>query len=188
MWSTNKSRLLRDNRAEGECRPHRSGREHGPRVAHLGQPSRAIRGKRGQTGLNRWSSWIAERSPSPNPQTGNAQQRRHFKALMRHTATRCFPSTRFRREQGAPAQLRKTLGRTDGGVEIWVAGRPPSPKPQTANAQQRRRHKALMRHMAASCFLLMMVKLARSRSPQLRKTRGRRDGVDETLARPGRCR
>jgi hypothetical protein len=33
------------------------------------------------------------RSPSPNPQTGNAQQRRRSKALMRHTATRCFPST-----------------------------------------------------------------------------------------------
>jgi len=36
---------------------------------------------------------ILDRSPSPNPQTGNAQQRRRHKALMRHTAMRCFPST-----------------------------------------------------------------------------------------------
>ena len=35
------------------------------------------------------------RAPSSsNPQTGNAQQRSRHKALMRHTATRCFPSTR----------------------------------------------------------------------------------------------
>src|SRR6516225_238391 len=38
------------------------------------------------------------------------------------------------------------------GVEIWVAGRSPSPKPQTGNAQQRRRRNGLMRHTAASCF------------------------------------
>jgi hypothetical protein len=43
-------------------------------------------------------------SASPNPQTANAQQRRRHKALMRHTATRCFPSTinRSRREFHEP--------------------------------------------------------------------------------------
>ena len=49
----------------------------------------------------------AARSPSPNPQTANAQQRRRHKALMRHTAARCFPfegkrtSTTLRRHHDA---------------------------------------------------------------------------------------
>jgi hypothetical protein len=34
----------------------------------------------------------AQRSPSPYPQTANAQQCRHFNALMRHTVVTCFPS------------------------------------------------------------------------------------------------
>jgi hypothetical protein len=39
-----------------------------------------------------WRAARAERSPSPNPQTGNAQQRRRLNTLMRHTAASCFPS------------------------------------------------------------------------------------------------
>ena len=35
---------------------------------------------------------LAARSPSPNPQTGNAQQCSRHKALMRHTAGNCFSS------------------------------------------------------------------------------------------------
>jgi hypothetical protein len=37
---------------------------------------------------------LAGRSTSPKPQTGNAQQCRRLNALMRHTATSCFPSMR----------------------------------------------------------------------------------------------
>jgi hypothetical protein len=53
---------------------------------------------------------------------------------------------------GASAPSSGKPGTDRTGVEIWVAGRSPSPKPQTGNAQQRRRHKALMRNTVARCF------------------------------------
>jgi hypothetical protein len=37
---------------------------------------------------------LPEAPAPPQQRTGNAQQRRRHKALMRHTAARCFPSTR----------------------------------------------------------------------------------------------
>jgi len=37
---------------------------------------------------------IAQRSPSPNPQTADAQQCRRRKGLVRNTAASCFPSVR----------------------------------------------------------------------------------------------
>src|SRR5262245_65714628 len=46
-----------------------------------------------------------------------------------------------------------------------TASRRPSPNPQTANAQQCRYHKALMRNTAASCFPSTRVTRRLNRSP-----------------------
>jgi hypothetical protein len=65
----------------------------------------------------------ASRPPSSKPQTANAQQRRHDKALMRHTAVNCFPFQRVAfpvNESRATPQLRKHPGPRDG-VEILVS-------------------------------------------------------------------
>src|SRR5262249_51766914 len=59
------------------------------------------------------------------------------------------------------------------GVEIWVASRPPSRKPQTANAQQCRHHKALMRHAAWKNSRHRCSTMRVGRSPQLGKNPGR---------------
>src|SRR6516165_7069424 len=55
----------------------------------------------------------AGRSASPNPQTGNAQQRGRLNALMRHKPASCFQSKRAGEAvRSRSPQLRKT--RADG--------------------------------------------------------------------------
>src|SRR6516165_12037156 len=51
----------------------------------------------------------------------------------------------------------QAMGHYDRDVllELASSGRSASHNPQTARAQQRRHHKGLMRHMAASCFASM---------------------------------
>src|SRR6516162_6954446 len=64
-------------------------------------------------------SWLPlSRRPSRKPQTGNAQQCRCRKGLMRHTAARCFLSTRVVfpvNESGANTSTRESPGRTGQG-------------------------------------------------------------------------
>jgi hypothetical protein len=87
--------------------------------------------------LSMMTSRKAGRSPSPNPRTGNAQQCRRRKGLMRHTAANCFPcpqrsrpsrATLFHRQLHLNRSRRPNLasrnsGKTRGeqtGVEIWL--------------------------------------------------------------------
>ena len=138
---------------------------------------------------------MPEAPAPPQQKTGNAQQCRRYKALMRHTAAGCFPSTRCC-WRGSLLQTQENPGAEGTGVEILVAVRSPSPKPQTVNAQQCRRLKALMRHTAARCFpcpqrsrpsratlFHRQLHLNRSRRPNLAsrnsgKARGGQDGVE----------
>ena len=57
-----------------------------------------------------------------------------------------------RRCQPIFPQLRKNPGGQGRGSKFCFPRARPPRNPQTANAQQRRRRKALMRHTAASCF------------------------------------
>src|SRR6516225_2985950 len=77
----------------------------------------------------------ARRGPSasapPQHKTGNAQQCRRRKGLMRHTAVSCFPSTRvaLRFSRSASRNSGKTRAGGDGGRNLgtWVSFRGPTP-------------------------------------------------------------
>ena len=74
-------------------------------------------------------SWLPlSRRPSRKPQTGNAQQCRRHRALMRHTAANCFPSARSLVSSLVTPDKLGADGR--GGV----AHQTPQPNPRTHGA------------------------------------------------------
>jgi hypothetical protein len=65
---------------------------------------------------------LAEAPTPPQQRTGNPQQCRRHKALVRHTAASCFLSTRVSTTACQPSfsQLRRGGGRQDGGRNFGV--------------------------------------------------------------------
>jgi hypothetical protein len=97
---------------------------------------------------------------------------------MRNTAASCFLSTRV--GDCVPTQLlqlRRSGGRQDGGRNFGKAPAPAPSQQKTDNAQQCRRHNALMRNTAASSFLSTRAgDCANPVFSQLRRSEDEQDG------------